>query len=230
MSNRISRSLLSDIEYVCEARGWTHSRFGRNVMGDPAFVTDLRQGRNPTAKTLNKLYKWLGANRDVTGGSIIDSLLQDIEDVCKARGWTHSRFGRNVMDDPAFVTDLIQGRNPTAKTLDKLYRWLEADKDVVVEEHGAASLICPSKSTECVMVQAAKVRAFDETGSNIGLSEADLGGVVPSVGDVILWGTDSVNRRCYVVQHCIIRPDPDCTMVTLRVASRDCTPQEFDLV
>lgn len=63
--NGIIASLLSDIEAVCATEGWTHSRFGRNVMGDPAFVTDLRQGRNPTAKTLDKLYKWMDA-RGVT--------------------------------------------------------------------------------------------------------------------------------------------------------------------
>lgn len=59
--NDIIANLLHDIAEVCKAEGWTHSRFGRNVMGDPAFVTDLRQGRNPTAKTLDRLYKWLDA-------------------------------------------------------------------------------------------------------------------------------------------------------------------------
>lgn len=62
MANPIISSLLIDISEACRARGWQHTRFGREVMGDPSFVTDLRQGRSPTAKTLDKLYKWLDAN------------------------------------------------------------------------------------------------------------------------------------------------------------------------
>ena len=44
-------TLLNRIERYLERSGTTATRFGRDVMSDPAFVRDLRNGRHPSPQT-----------------------------------------------------------------------------------------------------------------------------------------------------------------------------------
>ena len=45
------------VETFISARGWTPTRFGRTVAGDPLFVFDLREGREPRSDTRTRILK-----------------------------------------------------------------------------------------------------------------------------------------------------------------------------
>lgn len=51
--------LLRDIERHLRQTGTAPSRFGREVLGDPAFVASLRRGREPRARTVDKVRTYL---------------------------------------------------------------------------------------------------------------------------------------------------------------------------
>ena len=51
--------LLERIERHLAERGLAATRFGRQVVGDPRFVDDLRAGRQPRAKTVLKVVSYL---------------------------------------------------------------------------------------------------------------------------------------------------------------------------
>ena len=45
------------VEAFIAARGWTPTRFGRAIAGDPLFVFDLREGREPRSDTRTRILK-----------------------------------------------------------------------------------------------------------------------------------------------------------------------------
>lgn len=45
------------VEGFIAARGWTPTRFGRTLAGDPLFVFDLREGREPRSDTRQRILK-----------------------------------------------------------------------------------------------------------------------------------------------------------------------------
>ena len=45
------------VEAFIAARGWTPTRFGRAIAGDPLFVFDLREGREPRSDTRGRILK-----------------------------------------------------------------------------------------------------------------------------------------------------------------------------
>lgn len=45
------------VESFISARGWTPTRFGRAIAGDPLFVFDLREGREPRSDTRARILK-----------------------------------------------------------------------------------------------------------------------------------------------------------------------------
>ncbi|MGE5721573.1 MAG: hypothetical protein ACM3YM_03855 [Sphingomonadales bacterium] len=51
--------LLRRIERHLRASGTAPSRFGRDAVGDPGFVTDLRSGRQPRAATVSRVITFL---------------------------------------------------------------------------------------------------------------------------------------------------------------------------
>jgi homoserine dehydrogenase len=51
------QSFRDSIESFIAARGWTPTRFGRQIAGDPLFVFDLREGREPRSETRNRILK-----------------------------------------------------------------------------------------------------------------------------------------------------------------------------
>ncbi len=50
-------SFRQSVETFITARGWTPTRFGRTVAGDPLFVFDLREGREPRSDTRARILK-----------------------------------------------------------------------------------------------------------------------------------------------------------------------------
>jgi hypothetical protein len=51
--------LLPQVERYIRQSGMPPSRFGREVVGDPRFVHDLRLGREPRPKTMARVVAWL---------------------------------------------------------------------------------------------------------------------------------------------------------------------------
>ncbi|MBI4922767.1 MAG: homoserine dehydrogenase [Devosia nanyangense] len=51
------QSFRDAIEAFITARGWTATRFGRQIAGDPLFVFDLREGREPRSDTRARILK-----------------------------------------------------------------------------------------------------------------------------------------------------------------------------
>ena len=51
------QSFRQSVESFISARGWTPTRFGRIVAGDPLFVFDLRDGREPRTETRARILK-----------------------------------------------------------------------------------------------------------------------------------------------------------------------------
>jgi hypothetical protein len=51
--------LLGSIEKYLRRSGTPPTRFGREAMGDPRFVLDLRNGREPRAGTVSRVSAYL---------------------------------------------------------------------------------------------------------------------------------------------------------------------------
>ena len=51
--------LLRRVEKYLQRSGTPPSSFGRYVLGDPRFVFDLRDGREPRAETVARVNAWL---------------------------------------------------------------------------------------------------------------------------------------------------------------------------
>ena len=51
------QSFRQSVEAFIAARGWTPTRFGRALAGDPLFVFDLREGREPRSDTRARILK-----------------------------------------------------------------------------------------------------------------------------------------------------------------------------
>lgn len=56
--------LLSTIERYLRETETPASRFGREAMGDPGFVTSLRRGREPRETTIRKVGAFIASARD----------------------------------------------------------------------------------------------------------------------------------------------------------------------
>jgi hypothetical protein len=52
-------TLLRQIEIFLKTSGTAPARFGRDAMGDPRFVFDLRNGRTPRPETESRIGAWL---------------------------------------------------------------------------------------------------------------------------------------------------------------------------
>jgi 2,4-dienoyl-CoA reductase-like NADH-dependent reductase (Old Yellow Enzyme family) len=52
--------LLKEIEHYLRSSQISAATFGRTVMRDPRFVFDLRNGREPGARTVNRVRAYIG--------------------------------------------------------------------------------------------------------------------------------------------------------------------------
>lgn len=50
---------LSEIETFIRTHGLTATGFGKQCLGDPTFVFELRSGRDPKADTVDRVRKWM---------------------------------------------------------------------------------------------------------------------------------------------------------------------------
>lgn len=51
--------LLGEIERHIRRTGTSETRFGREAIGDPRFVADLRNGREPRARTIDRITRYM---------------------------------------------------------------------------------------------------------------------------------------------------------------------------
>jgi hypothetical protein len=51
--------LLRDVEKYLKSSNTPAARFGRDAMGDPRFVFDLRNGREPRQRTVERVLAYL---------------------------------------------------------------------------------------------------------------------------------------------------------------------------
>ena len=58
------QSFRQAVESFIAARGWTPTRFGRTIAGDPLFVFDLREGREPRSETRTRILKAMQEQAD----------------------------------------------------------------------------------------------------------------------------------------------------------------------
>ncbi len=58
------QSFRQSVESFIAARGWTPTRFGRTIAGDPLFVFDLREGREPRSDTRTRILKTMQEHAD----------------------------------------------------------------------------------------------------------------------------------------------------------------------
>ncbi|MBK8083055.1 MAG: homoserine dehydrogenase [Devosia sp.] len=58
------QSFRQAVESFIAARGWTPTRFGRTIAGDPLFVFDLREGREPRSDTRMRILKAMQEHAD----------------------------------------------------------------------------------------------------------------------------------------------------------------------
>lgn len=54
-----SQSFTDDVEKFLKKTGVEPTIFGREALGDPSFVFDLRKGRSPSARTMDKVREWM---------------------------------------------------------------------------------------------------------------------------------------------------------------------------
>ena len=57
----VSKSFLSEIERFLESSGLEPTVLGKQALGDPNFVFDLRKGRSPSTRTIDKVKTWIAA-------------------------------------------------------------------------------------------------------------------------------------------------------------------------
>jgi homoserine dehydrogenase len=58
------QSFREAVESFISSRGWTATRFGRQLAGDPLFVFDLREGREPRSETRARILKAMQAEAE----------------------------------------------------------------------------------------------------------------------------------------------------------------------
>lgn len=55
----MSRHFREQVEAFLEASGFKPTEFGRQAIGDPSFVLNLRRGRSPTLATADKVLTFI---------------------------------------------------------------------------------------------------------------------------------------------------------------------------
>lgn len=59
----IRDELLTDIERFLRRTGMDHTRFGKEALNDPAFVSRLRSGKDVRTRTVERIRKFIADNR-----------------------------------------------------------------------------------------------------------------------------------------------------------------------
>ncbi len=169
-----STRFLADIEAFLAETGLSVSRFGREAVGDPSLVGDLRRGRSPSAALMDRVAGFMADHRDVAparsrdngptvlvviGGGIAAYKTLDLIRRLKERGVAV----RAVMTAAAqhFVTPLSVGTLTGSKVHTELF---DRDDEVDVGHirlARAADLVIVAPATADFMARMAAGRAND---------------------------------------------------------------------
>lgn len=57
------QSFLDDVESFLTEADLKPTQFGKEALGDPSFVFNLRNGRSPSAKTMDRVREWIASRR-----------------------------------------------------------------------------------------------------------------------------------------------------------------------
>lgn len=57
------QSFLNEVEAFLAETRIEPTVFGKQAMKDPSFVFDLRNGRSPSGKTMDKVREWMASSR-----------------------------------------------------------------------------------------------------------------------------------------------------------------------
>lgn len=60
--NMTPTTFLADVERYLRRSGTAPSAFGREAVGDPNFIADLRDGRAPNLRVINRVQEYMAAN------------------------------------------------------------------------------------------------------------------------------------------------------------------------
>lgn len=60
MNRTFSKQFVARVEDFLKRTGIKPSEFGRQAVGDKAFITNLRRGRSPTLATVDKVLAFMG--------------------------------------------------------------------------------------------------------------------------------------------------------------------------
>lgn len=96
-----------------ERHDMTRTRFGRTMMGDPTFVFELDDGRDPQLDTVDKVLALMG--EEPVGPRFLD----EVRAFLAVTGMKRSEFGRGVNGNRSFATWLLGGGVPRLGTMDK---------------------------------------------------------------------------------------------------------------
>lgn len=71
LSMMTAAEFASEIESFLAASGLSASQFGKQAVGDPNFVGDLRRGRSPSLRTVSRVQAFMEKHRqpDVAGSA-----------------------------------------------------------------------------------------------------------------------------------------------------------------
>ena len=58
-----AQSFRDEVEAFLKETGIEPTRFGREALKDPRFVFDLREGRSPSGRTMDRVRDWMTAKR-----------------------------------------------------------------------------------------------------------------------------------------------------------------------
>jgi len=56
-----SQTFVDDVEAFLARTKVEPTRLGKEALGDPSFVFDLRKGRSPSGKTMDKVRVWMAS-------------------------------------------------------------------------------------------------------------------------------------------------------------------------
>ena len=65
----VAQTFLSEIERFLSSAGVDASALGKQALGDPNFVFDLRKGRSPSTRTIDKVRGWIAAQAGPAGAT-----------------------------------------------------------------------------------------------------------------------------------------------------------------
>ena len=59
----LAQSFITDIDQFLARHGLEPSAFGKQALGDPNFIFDLKKGRSPSTRTMDKVRAYMAAQQ-----------------------------------------------------------------------------------------------------------------------------------------------------------------------